>query len=312
MLTSLLISAMLAAGQDAAPPAPQQTPAPAVAAQSAPQPEAQLEDIIVEGLRLQEASKAFVESVGAAPRGTSLATWTRTVCVGVTGLPTNHAQYLIDRVSALALELGLEVGEPGCKPNVIVLAAEDGRATAEALVQRSSMGFRPTAGGSSLGRDALRDFRSEEAPLRWWHVALPFSVDTGELATSLRSEDPISVASRGGSRLAAPIRHDLAWVVVVIDLKKAQGKRFPALVDEIAFVSMAQVNPDPEEVEGKNTILNLFHPDASVEALTEWDMDYLKALYAARPDRPNPGMQEREIARGLASQRRTAQDAPVQ
>ena len=44
----------------------------------------ELDSIIVEGRRIEEAARAFIEQVGEPPRGTRLARWNRPVCVSVT------------------------------------------------------------------------------------------------------------------------------------------------------------------------------------------------------------------------------------
>ncbi len=67
----------------------------------AQQPPQDAEDrVTVEGRKPEDAVRAFVAEVGAAPSGTNLARWDRKVCVGVMNLKTEYAQKLADEVSS--------------------------------------------------------------------------------------------------------------------------------------------------------------------------------------------------------------------
>lgn len=79
-------------------------------------PAAQLQDIVVEGRRLEEAARAFTEAVGEPPRGTRLARWNAPVCISVTNMRAEYGQFLIDRIAANALDAGVDVQGPGASP----------------------------------------------------------------------------------------------------------------------------------------------------------------------------------------------------
>jgi hypothetical protein len=70
------------------------------------------EQVIVRGQRLSELEfdlrtyiKDFVDEVAAPARSRGYARWQRSVCIGVHNLETTAAQYIVDRISSLALEL---------------------------------------------------------------------------------------------------------------------------------------------------------------------------------------------------------------
>ncbi|HRD45463.1 MAG TPA: hypothetical protein PLF78_03160, partial [Caulobacter sp.] len=70
----------------------------------------------------REAIEAFVSSVSDQTANRRLGRWDRKVCPGVMGLRNDYAQLMIDRIATTATEIGLEVGEPGCKANMIIIA----------------------------------------------------------------------------------------------------------------------------------------------------------------------------------------------
>jgi hypothetical protein len=103
------------------------------------------------------------------------ARWRDKVCVGIHNLTnTNAAQFIADRISSVAAEVGLEPGEPGCTPNLNVIFSTDGRAMASQLANDSPATFRPYGGegGTTQGLRALEEFKTSEAPVRWWQVTM--------------------------------------------------------------------------------------------------------------------------------------------
>lgn len=280
------------------------------AAQSrAQQPEAtpatELGEIEVTGRRLKEEVQSFISEVAAPPRGRQLARWDRSICVGVSNLDARYAQFMIDRIAQRALEIGIDVEEPGCKPDIMIVVAADAPALARALVRDDPQGFRPARGSTDRGSAALDRFQSTDAPVRWWHVSLPVSVDTGDIAVHLDGEEPPTIAVRDASRLRSNIRDDLARVVVIVDVTKVGTIGFGALSDYVAMIALAQVEPDAD-TSPYDTVLNLFADGSDRSAgLTQWDKDYLKSLYTARRDRARSTQQTRDILRGMTGERDT-------
>src|SRR5690606_25264014 len=103
--------------------------------ESAPRAETETqvdEEVVVRGRRLDEIEfdlhlyiRDFLEEVTAPARTRGYARWDRRVCVGVHNLENTAAQYIVDRISSLAVDVGLEPGEPGCGPDVNILFAVD-------------------------------------------------------------------------------------------------------------------------------------------------------------------------------------------
>lgn len=109
----------------------------------APQDEpATLPDVVVSGDELERLAQTFVDSLAAPARGRGLARWDDEVCLGAVNFRPEMAHQLIDHISDVARDIGVELGEPGCDPNVLILGTDDGQALATALVERDRQSFR--------------------------------------------------------------------------------------------------------------------------------------------------------------------------
>src|SRR5690242_18650002 len=103
MLLAFALAAAMVAPQDPPRAAPQTPP-------TAAEAPVRLEVVVVEARRLEDLTRDFVAEVAAPARRRGLARWHRSVCVGVVNLRADAARYMADRVSQVALELGLEPG----------------------------------------------------------------------------------------------------------------------------------------------------------------------------------------------------------
>ncbi len=282
--------------------------------QDPPEPEpTQLDDVIVEGslsgIPLREQVATFVDSVTAPPPGRGPARWhdLAGVCVGVVNLRRDAAQAMADRVSEVAVMLDLPVGEPGCSPNVVIVATDDASALARALVERSPNAFRPYYTGASRSRRDLNLFIETNRPVRWWHVMLPVRVDSGTPAVRMPGEvEPPRI--RGSGLLGTPIRNELRRAYVIIDINQVDHLTLRQLSDYVAMVAFAQIDPDAE-VGSFPTILNVVADPEGAPEMTDWDRGYLAALYGAELNQRNPHFQAGGGAALMFRDRRRASDA---
>jgi hypothetical protein len=264
--------------------------APALAQQSPPEGE---DRVVIQGMTVEEAVRSFVDEVAAAPRGQNLARWGREVCAGVINMKPDYAQKLVDHISLVALAVGMDIGEPGCKPNVIVFANADGDGMATRLVDDHYRKFKPPESfDNNLGRDALRRFETTDAPVRWWHVSQTVSTDNG--APVVKGQ---YVNVRGG-RLYASVREDLSHVIIILDTTKIGTVSYGSLSDYVAMIALAQVDAEADTREFPS-ILNLFETEARASEhaprMTQWDLDFLNSLYAVRGDAASTRRQENQI-----------------
>ena len=255
--------------------------------------------VVVQGKSAEDAVRDFVAEVGVTPDGTNMARWGDTVCVGVYNLAPKYAQQMIDQVSLVGAAIGVEPGGPGCKANVLIMADVDGDALAARLVDDHIRKFLPPAtDGADLGREALRKFKTSDAPVRWWHVGQTVLVDTGE---AIARGDTVRV--RGAGRLRDNVRQDMSHIVIILDASRIGTVSFASLSDYVAMVALSQVDADAATHEF-STVLNLFNTTtgARTARMTQWDLDYLTALYETAGDASSPGREANHIARKMLQQ----------
>lgn len=286
-----------------------------------------LEDVVVEGRRLDDLTHDFVSEVAIPARGRGLARWRRGVCVGVANLQTETAQYIVDRVSTVAEDLGLKPGAPGCDPRILVVATTDANTFTRAFVANRPRLFRVGGGGMDLGLNALRKFESTDRPVRWWNVSAPIDTETGDIAV----RTPGYVSGSGGgsgsvmefaphisvfaaSRLSTQIVDDTMRSFVIVDVDRLNGVSLTQLADYIAFISLAQIDPNAD-TSRYVSVLNVFDDPGQTEGLTNWDRAYLLGLYDAQRTRLNQASQRTEIVSSILrvhADIAAAEDAPAE
>ncbi|MCS6625421.1 hypothetical protein N0B44_21140 [Roseibacterium beibuensis] len=256
----------------------------------------QLDDVVVVGERESRLTRRYVETIRAPAGNRQLATWRGKLCISVANLPTATAQYMIDRISGVALELGVEPGEPGCAANVLIVATDDGPGVASALVAEHHRAFRPGAGGTTLSLSALEAFTTSDRPVRWWHVSVPTDSESGARAVRFPGEEPATVHVSRASRLRSDIRDDLNKVIIVIDVDQLGATTFDRLTDYVSLITLAQVDAR-SDTSGLPTVLNIFDDPSGHPGLSNWDRAYLQALYNAEPGRTSANAQAGDLAR---------------
>ncbi|ATQ43113.1 hypothetical protein [Caulobacter mirabilis] len=274
----------------------------ALLAQSAfaaePQDETTVEGLVVTAKKApdQQALTDFVASVASSTNG-RLARWDRSICTSVVGLKEAYAQLLIDQIAAAAIEAGLDVGQKGCQPNMIIVATDDSDALVKMTVAANPDGFSKYDTEMTAGRKAFDAFLTSPEPVRWWHVSARVTAD------GQRYDVGGSVRVRDVGRLKSTTRMDFDRAVVVMDVKRIGKVRFAALADYVAMVGLAQIDPKAE-IETGDTVLNLFKDREAgrtpAEGLTAWDKAYLSGLYAARRDVRRDERQKQDIVRSMA------------
>ncbi|MDQ3125246.1 MAG: hypothetical protein M3Q74_06525, partial [Pseudomonadota bacterium] len=287
---------------------------------------AQLEDVLVEGRQLEALVRNFVTEVSQPANNRGLARWNRPICVGAVNLRSEVARYVIDRVSDVARELGVEAHEPGCRPNILIVGTVDGAALASAIVEDRPRNFDLRHNGTDAGTAAFRNFRTGPQPVRWWQISMPVDSETGGRAVRLPGDiDPATgrpaapvILSHSASRLRTQIKDSMIRSVVIVDVDRLGGANLVQLADYVALVALSQVDADAV-TSAYPTILNLFDDPASAPVgLTDWDRSYLTALYEHDQLRINRNSQVRAVAEAVTRDRRQAaetdpatEEAPV-
>lgn len=297
-----MLALALAASLFAA-PLPQTVPAPPVDPATAP---VDLEDIVVEGSRLEDTTERFVREVGAPSRRRGLARWRNGICAGVANLQNDAAQFIVDRVSDTARDLDLKVGAPGCEPSILIVATTDAKAFTPQFVASRPRLFQVGGAGMDRGDAALAAFETSDSPVRWWHVSVPVT-ETGQIAVRIPGfcqnscQGPMDYAPQIetlSSRLMNRTEDDLKRVFIIVDVDKIANVSLDQLADYIAMVALAQIDPEAD-TSGYATILNLFDDPAYAPGLTQWDKAYLKGLYDAQRTRASVGAARAEVVSSI-------------
>jgi hypothetical protein len=284
---------------------------------------ADLGEITVDGRRLEDMTRDFVREIGAPSRNRGLARWREGVCVGVANLQPELSQYIVDRVSTVARDVGLRAGAPGCTPSVLVVAVSDANAFTPQFVAMRPRLFRVGGAGMDRGGAALEQFKTNDLPVRWWIVTAPVDDDTGQLATrtpGMLIGDQDSGAegnvmlfapntkTRQASRLSTQIVDDTKRAFIIVDVDKLGDVSTEQLADYIAFITLAQIDPQADP-SGYASILNVFDDPTQTPRLTQWDQAYLTGLYDAVRTRRNLGANASEIVASIVDTRRDMQRA---
>ena len=313
-MVALAFAALLAvAPMQVPPPAPQSPPANAPAAAEEP---ADLGEIEVTGRRLDDMIRSFVGEVADPVPRRGLARWDDRMCVGVANLKAEPAQYIIDRVSSVALELGIVPGEPGCSANLLIIASSDPAGLARTLVSQRGRAFRIGGSGMDQGGAALENFVASTAPVRWWQVSMPTDSATGAWATRIPGECNNACAEAAdmapnidvfaASRLRTQVVNYIFRTVVILDIDQVSRVSAQQLADYVAMVALAQIDPNAATHEYAS-ILNVFDAPDRVASLTNWDRAYLQGLYAAERTDKNLGAGRSEIVRSIHAAHRQLQ-----
>jgi hypothetical protein len=291
-------------------------------AQSQTEPATQLEEVVVNGRPLADATVDFVARVVATPRARGAATWNGTVCLGTGNLRRPTAEALIERISMIAEGVGLTLGRPGCQPRVFIVFAEDADAVARDLVEARGDRFRIGVSGSDRGDSAVQAFVTSDRPVRWWQASVPVNAENGQVVARLPGQPPFEPAglerpsdfgpqgvNTFASRLRSPLRDDLAQVVMIVDIDQVAGVDFGQLADYLAMVALAQIDPDVD-VGPYNSILSLFDdPETAPTGLTDWDQAFLAGLYGAVQTSDNSRARLSAVADTMARRLRDRQSA---
>ena len=290
--------------------APMQEPNPQTPATS-------LSDVVIEGRRATEVARSFIADVAAPTQNRGLARWNTPLCVGVANLRQPTAQAIIDRISDIADSLGVRIGAPGCSPNALIIATDDGASLARALVDSRRRAFDAGSRQMTQSDRELEAFQADARPVRWWQISTPTNSETGERAIRLAGDvdasgNPVAPQVNSfASRLSTSIRDDMTRVIIIADIDDIAGLSIQQLSDYFAMLTLVQIAADADTSD-YDTVLNLFTDRDAVDGLTAWDMAYMQGLYSSSQRRLNPNQQVGTVAAAIARERREQEpeDAP--
>jgi hypothetical protein len=265
---------------------------------------AELNTITVEAQRdtLKRKIRTFVSEIAVAPFEDSLARWEEPtfICPLVAGLPRDDGEFVLARLSSIALAAGAPLGPAKCEPNFYIIVTSQPDALLAAWSQRDTKMFVADAGTTKI-----HEYLHAPFPIRVWYNATFYTSD-GTLLAPWRGGGPLTGVPNNpramNFRLTRDEVRDLTSVVVLIDAGRVKGVTFGQLAAYIAMVGLAEIRLDAHLGDAPS-ILQLFSTTQNLApaGLSAWDQAFVKELYHTRHTDPGQlGEIKISVAKDLA------------
>ena len=264
------------------------------------------DEIIVEGARPSEKeTKSLARQLGAnidllrpIPRFAS------PLCLDVAGLRDEYQGRFANRVIENAKRAGVPIAPEGCRPNAMVMFAEDSRNQLLALRKKNRFLF------GEMPRHAFREMLNSRDKVYAWQLnevtglGLQFDANS-DFGDGVPANRTLEVG-----RLNPPIRIVTRTSVVVIEKSQTEAKTPEQLADYATMRLIAPTAEIPSDAAGPPTIMTLFaDPDSAPAGLTDFDLAYLDSVYSVRANGPS-GQVFVKTASQVAAAERGAAEAP--
>jgi hypothetical protein len=265
-------------------------------AQDAP-PKRNDDGIVVTGnAGVESQVRDFVGALTEAPPRGQLSRFEYSVCPAVVGAPPSQNAAIAARMRIVAEAAGIRVGSATCSPNVLLMVADDKRAFIEALLRRH-----PNYFGDLSGSEVRRLARGPGPAAAWQLQGPARRADGSELSGEGGSSYDVNRTFAKVSRITPPVRPQFAAAAVVVDKKALVGLTTIQLADYAAMRAFASTDPARLPPNAPTTILKILEAPMGSEVpltLTEWDLSFLKALYAS-PTNLYAGAQRSDMRRRI-------------
>lgn len=274
-----------------------QTPPPAPAAAPVPPP-VEGEEVVVTGVR--DRDQAIKDFVGAlTPNGFNEPIKrfeTMAICPGAVGVPAAQKEAIAARLRKVAKAAGITVAAPGCVPNVLAVVTPDKRAFVRALVKTNNYMF-----GTRSSAEIAKLIDTPGPSTAWQVGGPPVTADGTEVSYYAQEGAFVNRTTRGATRAQPAVRPQFGAAIVVVEEKALDGLTVTQLADFVAMRALANTDPARLANSKTPTILKVLDAPMGTEVpltLSEWDLSFLRALYAA-PPAPTASSQRSGIARQL-------------
>jgi hypothetical protein len=191
------------------------------------------------------------------------------VCPGVSGLRTDYAEAMVERMRDNIRRLKAPLASADCTPNLVVAFEDDGRTLLADLERDRPDIFR------LVSQSEQAELLTDEGPVRAWSNIAPRWTGSGA-----PPRDWLHASVWGQlNRNAMPVSYDIISALVVFDRDAAEGMTLTQLADYATMRGLSHTRT-PEGEQPMATILSLFTGDgASPGELTDFDIGYLRSLY---------------------------------
>ena len=273
-MRKLLLSFLIAAGA-IAPGHAQQAQVPRDDQPSAP--------IVVQGVRdqIKEIGR-FIDALTDAPFQGQLSRFDWAVCPAAIGLGDPKNLAIAQRMTQVARAAVIPVAKPGCRPNVLLIVTRDKGALIDELGRKYPAYF------EGVSNAAVKRMKRDPSPAAAWHVEGLLDADGVEAQRDIITGQQIIERTDAPSRLSTMSRPHFIAAVVVVELDALGGLTVTQLADYAAMRAFARTDPRRLKGTGAPTILSAIEAPMNSPVpltLTEWDLAFLKSLYASDANR---------------------------
>jgi hypothetical protein len=248
-----------------------------------PQQDEASTEIVVEGARnFGRQVSIFVNALADAPVKRQLSRFEWSVCPTALGLADLQNVAVARRLRRVAEAAGIKVEPHGCTPNVLVLVTDDKRQLIQEMYKQRPSYFK------GVGRDTIKRLANGPERAAAWHVEGRVDRDGILLSLNPLTGSYTVEMTEASSRLVTASRPIFAVAVVVVQIDALEGLTVTQLADYAAMRAFARTDPERLDSTSAGSILRIL--DAPMGSpvpitLTEWDLAYLKGLYASDPNR---------------------------
>jgi hypothetical protein len=199
------------------------------------------------------------------------------ICPLVAGLPRDDGEFILTRLSSIALAAGAPLGPASCKPNLYVVVTSQPDDLLKAWNQRDTTMFSDESGSTKI-----RKFFHAPIPIRVWYNATLYTSEGAPL--TVMPSGPLKGLPFNpramGFRLTRDEVRDVTPVIVLVDARRLEGVTYGQLAAYIAMIGLAEIRPDAHLADAPS-ILRLFTAfgHTAPPGLSPWDQAFIKALY---------------------------------
>lgn len=240
--------------------------------------------IVVETERphsVKEVKSLAREISGRVELGRPIARFMDAMCLDVAGLRPEYQERFVRRVEANAKAAGVRIARSGCKPNAMVLFADDSREQLLGLRKANRFIF------GDMPRSEFRDMLASKDGVYAWQNNEVVGLMGGPRDEINEFGSGVFVNRViGFGRLSPSFRIVTQSSAVVIESQQTEGKTPEQLADYATMRLIAPTGERPaDSVGGPATIMTLFSdPAGAPDGLTAFDLAYLESVYAIRPN----------------------------
>ncbi|HEY0413391.1 MAG TPA: hypothetical protein VGD66_09625 [Allosphingosinicella sp.] len=228
--------------------------------------------------------------------------WT-SVCPAAAGLSPAQNAAVAARMRRVAEALGIRVAAADCKPNALVLVTRDKKALIKGLRRANPIYFQDASGRPV-------DVPDQPGPATAWHLEGRLDRSGAPVAIDPIGQYYVVNSPTPPSRISASLRPIFLASVLVVEAGALEGLTTTQVADYAAMRAFAGTDPARLAGSAAPTILTVLDAPMDSEVpptLTQWDLAYLKGLYASAPSHYGRA-QSGEVRQHMNKELKQAQD----